>query len=71
VILVLLGEAVLIGSVGVLAWFVIFTVGNLVYIPLSEEPGLRKRFGRDYDLYSQNVPRWIPRRTPWELPKAV
>jgi len=38
----------------------------MIYIPLGEEPGLAKRFGDDYHLYKQNVPRWIPRLTPWE-----
>ena len=39
---------------------------NTIYIPLREEPGLVKRFGDDYLLYKRNVPRWIPRLTPWE-----
>jgi protein-S-isoprenylcysteine O-methyltransferase Ste14 len=34
---------------------------NLIYIPLVEEPRLERRFGKDYRLYQQNVPRWIPR----------
>ena len=40
---------------------------NVVYIPLSEEPGLAKRFGDDYLTYKQNVPRWIPRLKPWPI----
>jgi protein-S-isoprenylcysteine O-methyltransferase Ste14 len=35
-------------------------------MPLSEEPGLEKRFGDDYRRYKANVPRWIPRLRPWE-----
>jgi protein-S-isoprenylcysteine O-methyltransferase Ste14 len=27
----------------------------------AEEPGLRKRFGQEYDDYCRTVPRWIPR----------
>ena len=60
----LLGEAVLAASLPLLAWFVLFVVANAVYIPLSEEPGLVKRFGADYLAYKQNVPRWIPRLRP-------
>jgi protein-S-isoprenylcysteine O-methyltransferase Ste14 len=45
---------------------VVFAV-NAVYFPLVEEPGLRRRFGEDYDAYRANVPRWIPRRRPWKL----
>jgi protein-S-isoprenylcysteine O-methyltransferase Ste14 len=38
---------------------------NWVYFVLQEEPGLERRFGDDYRAYKRNVPRWIPRRTPW------
>lgn len=67
---VLLGEAALVGLVPVLMWTMAFIAGNLVYIPLSEEPGLRRRFGADYLAYAQHVPRWIPRRTPWTADAA-
>ncbi len=63
---ILLGEAVFFGSVPLLVWFAIFVVVNLIYIPLFEEPGLERRFGGDYTRYRENVPRWIPRLTPWE-----
>jgi protein-S-isoprenylcysteine O-methyltransferase Ste14 len=63
---VLLGEAVLAASLPVLGWFAAFVLVNAVYIPLSEEPGLVKRFGNDYLAYKQNVPRWVPRLRPWE-----
>ena len=62
---VLLGEAVLFGSLWLLGWSAVFCVVNLIYIPVFEEPGLVGRFGDDYLLYRQNVPRWIPRWTPW------
>ena len=63
---ILLGEAVLAASVLLLGWFVFAVILNAVYIPLVEEPGLVKRFGEEYLAYKQNVPRWIPRLTPWE-----
>ena len=62
---VLLGEAVLAASLPLLGLFALAVIVNAVYIPLSEEPGLAKRFGDDYLTYKQNVPRWIPRLTPW------
>lgn len=47
----------------------LFTIG---FVPLGsaffvyyEEPDLRSRFGNEYIVYCQNVPRWIPRRTPY------
>jgi protein-S-isoprenylcysteine O-methyltransferase Ste14 len=63
---ILLGEAFMFGSIALLAWFVIFALINMIYMPLVEEPGLERRFGADYMLYKQNVPRWIPRLTPWQ-----
>jgi hypothetical protein len=39
---------------------------NAVHIPLSEEPGLVKRFGEEYLTYKANVPRWIPRIRAWQ-----
>jgi protein-S-isoprenylcysteine O-methyltransferase Ste14 len=66
VFFVLLGEAVLAASLPLFYWLVVFIIGNAVYIPLAEEPGLVKRFGDEYLTYKQNVPRWIPRLTPWD-----
>lgn len=60
-----LGEAVLAASLPLLGWFAVFVVINALYIPLSEEPGLVKRFGDDYQTYERNVSRRIPRLTPW------
>jgi len=65
VILILLGEAVVIGSVYLLAWFLLFWTLLHFVILLYEEPGLVKRFGGDYEIYRENVPRWIPRLSPW------
>ena len=65
VLFVLLGEAVLAASLPLLGLFALAVIVNVVYIPLSEEPGLAKRFGDDYLTYKQNVPRWIPRLRPW------
>jgi protein-S-isoprenylcysteine O-methyltransferase Ste14 len=63
---ILLGEALLAGSLPLLDWFFFFLLVNLIYIQLLEEPGLARRFGEDYLRYKANVPRWIPRLRPWE-----
>jgi len=65
IFLILLGEAILFGSIYLFYWFIIFFIGNLIYIPLFEGPSLDKRFGKNFILYKKNVPRWIPRQTPW------
>ncbi len=63
---ILLAEAIFFGSWWLLGWFSFALILNLIYIPLSEEPGLDRRFGDDYLRYKRNVPRWIPRLTPWK-----
>jgi protein-S-isoprenylcysteine O-methyltransferase Ste14 len=66
VLFVLLGEAAILGSPALLIWAGAFLAVNAVYMPLVEEPGLRRRFGEDYDTYRANVPRWLPRLKPWD-----
>ena len=63
---VLLGESFLLRSLPHFAWAAFFIVLNLVYIPLVEEPGLARRFGDSYRRYCENVPRVVPRATPWK-----
>ena len=66
VLAILLGEAVLLGSLALLMWFAAVFAANAVYLPLVEERGLKRRFGREYDAYRSQVPRWIPRLRPWD-----
>jgi protein-S-isoprenylcysteine O-methyltransferase Ste14 len=66
VLAILLGEAALFGSLPVLAWFAVSFAVNAIWMPLVEEPGLERRFGADYLEYKRNVPRWVPRLSPWE-----
>ena len=66
VLSILLGEAILLGSVPLVVWFVIDLALNALTIPLVEEPILDGRFGSDYVTYKRNVPRWIPRPKPWK-----
>ncbi len=68
VIAVLFGEAALTASTGLCIWLLCFVAANAVYIPLVEERGLERRFGEAYVEYRRNVPRWVPRRTPWTPP---
>lgn len=65
VLFLLIAESLLFDVTGLLVWSGVFFAGNSIYFPLVEEPGLRKRFGHDYEVYFQNVSRWIPRLTPW------
>ena len=58
---ILAGEALLFRSWGLVVEIAIFVVVNALYFPLVEEPGLRRRFGAEYEEYRARVPRWLPR----------
>ena len=68
VLAALAGEALLFGSPALLAWFAAFFTVNYAFFALHEEPSLERRFGDEYRTYKRNVPRWLPRRTPWMPP---
>jgi len=61
VALMLFGQALFRGSLVLGLWCCVFILINHVYFVLSEEPGLVKRFGKDYIAYKEHVPRWVPR----------
>jgi protein-S-isoprenylcysteine O-methyltransferase Ste14 len=61
VFLVLLAETLYFQSYGIALWFAVFLIANMLYFPLFEEPGLRRRFGAEYEEYCRSVPRFIPR----------
>lgn len=58
-------EALAFASPHLLAWAVLFLLANAIWIPRHEEPDLERRFGEEYRTYCRNVPRWLPRPTPW------
>jgi protein-S-isoprenylcysteine O-methyltransferase Ste14 len=66
VLFILFGEALLLRSPPHLVWALIFLGMNAIYIPLIEEPQLRRRFGQDYIDYCRKVPRILPRRSRYE-----
>lgn len=65
VFLCLGGEALFFQSMALFYYLLCFIGISMLYFPLSEEKGLEKRFGEEYLLYKSNVPRFIPRLTPW------
>ena len=59
------GQALLFGNIGVAVYgMVVFTAVH-AFVLAYEEPTLRETYGADYDAYRANVPRWIPRMSPW------
>ncbi len=68
VILLILAEALALSSLALLGWAAFFFLLNTAYFVFVEEPGLVRRFGRRYEHYTSNVPRWIPKLRPYQAP---
>ena len=69
VLTIILANSIFLSSWAMFLILILFLTGNMIYFPFFEEKDLIKRFGQDYILYKNNVPRWLPRLTPWSLPK--
>jgi protein-S-isoprenylcysteine O-methyltransferase Ste14 len=69
VLFILIGETLFFHSQNILIWAALFFLINTIYFVVYEEPGLEKRFGSDYRTYKKNVPRWIPRLSPYHSKK--
>jgi len=59
--LVLVGESLATASPALAAWTALFIIGNACFIPLVEEPRLRRSFGAEWEAYAARVPRFVPR----------
>jgi protein-S-isoprenylcysteine O-methyltransferase Ste14 len=62
----IVGQALLFGSIDLLAYVAIVWLMFHTFVTLYEEPVLRRKFGQSYDVYRANVPRWRLRVTPWK-----
>ena len=62
---IILGQAVIFASAGLLVWLAIFGVAVVTFVTAYEEPTLRETYGDSYDAYRAAVPGWWPRLTPW------
>ncbi len=61
----LAAEAALFRSVDLVLELVLAWIGFHLFVCLYEERALAKRHGPEYADYKRNVPRWLPRLTPW------
>jgi protein-S-isoprenylcysteine O-methyltransferase Ste14 len=59
----ILGQALLLGRYGLLLYLAAFAAAVVAFVRLYEEPMLGRRFGADYERYTREVPRWVPRPT--------
>ena len=64
-LLILLGEALLLQSLPLLAWWGAFWLANIIFLQKFEERNLLAQHGEDYAQYMAHVPRWLPRLRPW------
>jgi protein-S-isoprenylcysteine O-methyltransferase Ste14 len=67
VFIIQIAESLLLNSWVIFSLFGLFLLGNMIYFPFFEEKNLKQRFGNNYLKYKKNVPRWIPRLSPWKL----
>jgi protein-S-isoprenylcysteine O-methyltransferase Ste14 len=63
---ILLSEALYFGSTSLLLYTLFAVCWFHVFVVRIEEPGLRARFGGEYQRFCNAVPRWIPRLRPWD-----
>jgi protein-S-isoprenylcysteine O-methyltransferase Ste14 len=65
VVAIVLGQAALFGDARLVWYGALLWLGFHLFVVAYEEPTLQETFGTQYDNYRGNVPRWIPRLTPW------
>jgi protein-S-isoprenylcysteine O-methyltransferase Ste14 len=61
----IVGQALLLGRPGLLAYAAVFAALVVGFVRAYEEPVLVARFGAEYRAYRRAVPGWWPRRRPW------
>jgi protein-S-isoprenylcysteine O-methyltransferase Ste14 len=65
VVSAILGESMIPGSLSLLAYSALIWLTFHIFVLAYEEPNLRRTFGAEYDAFCANVPRWVPRFSPW------
>jgi protein-S-isoprenylcysteine O-methyltransferase Ste14 len=67
----IVGQALLLGRVVVLAYASLVGAAFWAFVRLYEEPTLARRYGPSYEEYRRAVPAWWPRRRPWRPERNV
>ena len=66
VVSAIVGQGLIFGNVKLLKYGGLVWLLFHVFVLAYEEPVLKASFGAEYDAFCAEVPRWIPRFTPWE-----
>ena len=67
VVALIVGQALLFGDWNLLWYGALLWLFFHVHVVMFEEPTLKQTFGMEYESFRTNVPRWIPRLTPWRV----
>jgi protein-S-isoprenylcysteine O-methyltransferase Ste14 len=65
VVMTIIGQGLILGNLRLLAYAGLLWLPAHLFVLVYEEPALRASFGLEYKSYCAEVPRWIPRFTPW------
>ena len=65
VVAIILGQAILFGDGRLMTYGVFMWLAFHAFVLTYEEPVLAQKFGAQYEDFRANVPRWIPRLSPW------
>jgi protein-S-isoprenylcysteine O-methyltransferase Ste14 len=65
ILAVILGQALVLADTRLIVYGALFWLAFHLFVVAYEEPTLEQSFGTEYDAFRANVPRWIPRLTPW------
>jgi protein-S-isoprenylcysteine O-methyltransferase Ste14 len=65
IVAAVLGQALIFGSLALLAYAAIIWVFAAAFVRVYEEPALLRRFGASYERYRSSVRAWLPRLHPW------
>jgi len=65
VVAVVCSQALIFGDWRLSVYGALFWLACHLFVVVYEEPALQRSFAAEYEVFRVNVPRWIPRLTPW------
>jgi protein-S-isoprenylcysteine O-methyltransferase Ste14 len=66
VLAVVFGQALLFGDERLFVYGALFWLACHLFVVAYEEPTLARTFKDEFERYRANVPRWLPRWSPWD-----